>query len=145
MLVTIVGVAALTAARLQMRATSLSSDAEEARLYAQSGIELTKAWCSLDPQWRANRKPGDWVTGMAIDSGSFSATVIDPADGDFTNNPLDPVIVVATGYKGRARQQIQVTLTPAPTAYSCLQAAVISAGTFTVNTSRLTMTGLAAT
>lgn len=145
MLVTIIGVAALTVARLQLRSSSLSSDAEEARLNAQSAVELTKEWCLLDPNWRNVRKPGNWVSGQAIGSGSFSISAVDPIDNDISNNPLDPLLVTATGFRGRARQQIQVTLQPAPVALACLQAAVFSSGSFNVNTGRLSSNGLVAT
>jgi hypothetical protein len=145
MLVTIIGVAALTVARLQLRSSALSSDAEEARLNAQSAIELTKAWCYLNPNWRDTRKVGEWVNGQAIGNGSFSVSADDPIDNDLSNNPLDPVVITATGFKGRARQQIQVTLQPAPIADTCLQAAVFSGGSLTVNTGRLGATGLVAT
>src|SRR3954470_19833950 len=121
-LVTIAGIAALTVARVQLRSTTLSSDAEEARLNAQTAIELAKLWCYQDPDWRSNRKDGNWASGVGLGNGSFSVSVSDPIDDDFHTGPLDPLVVTATGFKGRARQQIRVTLNPAPVAYTCLQA-----------------------
>jgi CheY-like chemotaxis protein len=40
--------------------------------------------------------------------------LIGPVDGNFANSSLDPVKVTATGYKGRARQKLEVTLLAAP-------------------------------
>jgi len=144
-LVTIAGIAALTVARVQLRSSAMSSDAEVARLNAQTAIELAKLWCYNDTDWRTNRKDGNWADSIAINGGSFSVSVTDPIDGDFRTGPLDPLVVTATGYQGRARQQIRVTLNPAPIAYTSLQPSLVSSGSFLVNSGRLTTNGLAAT
>src|SRR5205085_1966972 len=102
-------------------------------------------WISADTSWRTNRTGGTWVTGLALGSGSVTISALDPVDGDFTNSPLDPVQVTAIGYKGRARQQIQVTLAAAPVPYTCLGASLCAGGSNTVNTNKITGTGIVAT
>ncbi|CAN5703519.1 hypothetical protein BH09PLA1_BH09PLA1_08110 [soil metagenome] len=145
MLVTVIGISALAAVRVQLRAANLSSDIDDARLYAQSAVELTKQWIYADANWRTNRRSGAWATGMAIGGGTFSVSVTDPLDGDLSNSPMDPLVITATGYKGSARQQLSCTLSPAPAAYSCLQAGVIANGGVLVSGGRLTSTGLVST
>lgn len=140
LLVSVIGVAALTAVRVQIRTASNSNDCEEARSYAQSGLELARNWINSDSSWRTNRTSGSTAT-LSFGAGSFAISMVDPVDNDFTNSPLDPVKITAVGYKGRAQQQLQVMLTPTPAGYSCLNAAIFSGGSLTVNTGRITATG----
>ena len=53
---------------------------------------------------------GVWVENRGIDDGTFSVWVTDPGDGDLSDSPNDPVVVKAGGYKGGARQLLQVEL-----------------------------------
>jgi hypothetical protein len=138
LLVGVIGVAALTAVRVQIRTAANTSDSEEARIYAQSGVELARLWVNDDvTDWRTKRVSGAPTT-LPLGSGTVSVTLTDPVDGDLANSPLDPVLVTATGYKGRARQQVLVTLRPAPIGYSCLNAALTANGAFVTSAGRVT-------
>ena len=127
LLVAVIGVAALTAVRVQLRTSANSSDAEDARVLAQSGVEWVRALINLDPNWRTNYTSGSSAT-IALGGGSFTASAADPVDNDYTNSPLDPIRINVTGFKGRARQKVTVTLAPSLTANTCLNAAMSVAG-----------------
>ena len=143
MLVTVIGIGALTAVQIQLRTASNTADAEDARLLAQSGVEWARAVINIDPTWRTTRRNGTVVT-MPLGSGSFTVTGTDPVDGDFANSPLDPLQLDVVGYARNARQAIRLTLTPNTTAYTCLNAAMCSAGVASF-TSGTTTGGLIAT
>ena len=128
MLVTVIGVGALVAVRVQLRAADLSADCEEARQAAHSGVELARLWIRQDYAWRKSRANGAWATGLAVGGGTFSVSVEDPADGDLLDDPLEPVVVTATGYRRNARQRVRVTLSPNPAALNSLDVAVAANG-----------------
>ena len=55
MLVAVIGVSALMAARIRLRAAGGSNDATAARFYAQSAIELGLVMIQQDGAWRTSR------------------------------------------------------------------------------------------
>jgi hypothetical protein len=127
-LVSVMGVSALIAVRVQLRSSEMSGHAQEATTCAQSGIELARLWISQDPAWRANRASGDWATGLPV-SGTGTVTVnVSDDDGSLSNDPLDPVRITATGYSRGARRMLRVTLAPELAPMSCLKSAIASGG-----------------
>ena len=136
-LVATVALGAVLASRAQARAADEMGDAAEARAYAQSVMELGRLWIAQDPDWRANRPNGAWITNQAFGGGRFSLSVTDPADGNLANQPHDPVVMTATGTRGRARQMIEVTLKADPVPLPALRYAAHTAGQFHVRTGRL--------
>jgi hypothetical protein len=127
LLVATIGIAALTAVRVQLRTAANSGDAEDARVLAQSGVEWVRAMIYLDPNWRVDYTSGSSAT-VALGGGSFTAVAMDPLDNDFSNSPYDSVRINVAGYKGRAKQTIQTTLTPNITSNDCLNAAIFAGG-----------------
>ncbi len=138
MLVTVIGLTALASVRVQLRSAMLSGDVDDARLCAQSSLELAKQWIYADANWRTNRSSSAWATDVKIGAGSFNITAVDPVDGIISNSPLDPIVITVTGFKGTARQQLTCKLAPAPTPYSCLQSGVTTGGHLYVNGGRTT-------
>ncbi|MGH7177632.1 MAG: hypothetical protein ACREJC_09650, partial [Tepidisphaeraceae bacterium] len=145
MLVAAIGIGAIMVARVHLRTAGNADDREQARILAQSGLDLARLWVSTDPSWRTTRSQGAWGGATVLGSGSFTISATDPVDGNFANSPLDPLRINALGYRGGARQKLQLTLVPVPVAYSCLGAAMFSAGTLSVSTGIVSTTGLIAT
>jgi len=109
MFVTIIGLSALTAVRIQRRDANNANDLSAARLYAQSAIELGFAAIHLDPAWRDNLGSGTWFTDQSVSTGTMSLEVSITDDGDeYPAN--DPVLLIGTSVHGQARQKIEVTL-----------------------------------
>ncbi len=116
MSVMIIGLAALTAIRIERRAVGGTSDFAKARLYARSAVEMAFFSMSDDPDWRTNRPHGAWFTDLPIGEGTYTVEVVDPGDQDFTNDPLDLIVITGTGICGNpldeleARYKLEVSL-----------------------------------
>ncbi len=135
-LVSLLGISAVTAARLRGRSSGSGGDVLDAQAYALAATELGRLWISQDPNWATNRTNGYWATQVALGKGTYSLNVYGTtAGGALTSNK--PVILVGTGYQGTATQSVQVQLTPTSSApLSCLSVAacINSNATFTIAT-----------
>jgi hypothetical protein len=109
MLIAVMGVSALLAARVQLRSAGGTNDSTAARFYAQSAIELGLAEIHLDPNWRTNLGTGIWISGQAIGAGTLSleASILNDGDGNPDN---DSVRLIGTGVHGQAQYKTEVTL-----------------------------------
>ncbi len=112
-IVTIIGLSALLAGRLQHRRTRETSDLAEARFHALSAIDWGLLVVKQKPAtWRT--KFDAWAGGslmtQALGAGSFDLEATDPVDGDLTDNSTDPVVLTGIGFKGQARYKLQVRL-----------------------------------
>ena len=135
MLVSILGITGVLAARLQARAGSLRTDQREASSYARSAVDLAR-WMTQDSNWRTTRAPGMWVSRQPLGQGSFSLEVFNPNGPSF--NGTDPVVVWGTGFRGQARARVQVTLDPKIAAYTALQVCETAAGGLNLTISNIT-------
>jgi hypothetical protein len=131
---------AMLAVRAQVRAVDLQNDMAEARLYARSGLEVGRLWVDQDASWRINHSNGTWVSNRAIGSGTFTLGGVNP-NGTLDANDLDPLILTATGLRGRARQKIQVTLTAVQTPFSCLETAISASAGITMQGATISAAG----
>lgn len=109
MIVTIIGLSALMAVRVQRRGAEGSNDLGAARFYAQSAIEHGFTMINQDPDWRTNLGSGFWFTNQDIHTGTYSleATIVDDGDGKPEN---DDVVLTGTGVHGPASHRTQVLL-----------------------------------
>ena len=109
MIVTIIGLSALMAVRIQRRGAEGSNDLAAARFYAQSAIEHGFAMINEKPDWRTDLGSGFWFTNRDIHGGTYSleATFIDDGDGKPEN---DDVLLTGTGVHGLASHKTQVML-----------------------------------
>ena len=111
MIVTIIGLSALMAVRIQRRGAEGSNDLAAARFYAQSGIEHGFSMINQYPDWRTNLDlgSGSWITDQNIHGGTYSleAAFIDDGDGNPEN---DDVLLTGTGVQGPASHKTQVRL-----------------------------------
>ena len=127
-IVVIIGVTGIALARAQKRAVDAQSEAAEARFYALAGIQIGRVWIAQNSNWRT-AYTSSLFASQTVGSGTYSLTMTN-ATGAVTldNTPSDPVTLVSTGAKGRARQIISVTMIPVPSPSSCLSAALVSNG-----------------
>jgi hypothetical protein len=130
MLAAILAIGSVLASRVQLRAASTASDMAQARINAQSAIELAKDYIYSDSTWRTDQPNGVWTLPASAGGGTFSVSVIDPIDGNLTNRPHDPIAMTATAYYGNARQILTETLTANPTPMPILQYAISTATDF---------------
>jgi hypothetical protein len=111
LLVSIIGLAALFAVRIQMRSARLTQDYAEARTCAVSAIELGLLHVQ-DPDWRTTWPNGTWMQDQPLGTAGFTLQGIDPQDGDLADSDYDALILTGIGAKGLARHKTQVVLVP---------------------------------
>jgi hypothetical protein len=138
-LVAVMSVGALMAVRTQGKAADATNDSNEAVNYALAGTEMARLWIKNDANWRTSytNRVAPWTVAKkyAIGNGNFSVELVDPVDGNITNNNTDPVLVVSTGVKGAAKQKVQVRLTSSVAPLTCLKSAGVAGNGIVVNLS----------
>jgi hypothetical protein len=112
LLITILGLGALVAARLQVRSTRLARDCAEARACATSAIELGRLYIKQNPGWRIAMPNGAWWSDKELGAGRFTLQGTDPADGVLSDSAYEPLVLTGIGTHGIARHAVQVTLVP---------------------------------
>ncbi len=124
MLVTVVGLSALMATRIERRGAQDAGDLAKARFHARTGIEMGLFRIGADPDWRANRTNGLWEEDKPVGTGSYTLSGVDPDDGDLNDDEREPLRLDAVGMEGEARFSLQVTLNATPIPLSCLEVSV---------------------
>ena len=112
MILTTIGLGALFAIRVQRRSIQMTQDMAEARLHAQSAIELGLLFVQTNPNWRSAWSNGTWISNQSLGQGTYSINGVDPGDGDLADSEYDPLVLTGVGTCGIARHQTQVTLVP---------------------------------
>ena len=124
MVVAVIGLAAITATRMERRSTEGMTDVSTARFYAQSAIELGCYLIGSDANWRTNRVNGTWVSNRVIGTGTLSLLGVDPNDANLSDSPTDPLVLTGIGLEGEARYNLQVWLQAQIPPLACLETAV---------------------
>ncbi len=112
LLVTVIGVSALLAARGQRMAVADTQDFCRARYAALAAIDVGLETMQARPDWRTLLPSGAWVTNAALGDARLSLRGVDPDDGSLADDRADPVVLTGTGYCGNARYQLTVRLEP---------------------------------
>lgn len=111
MIIALIGLSGLIAARIDHKIATNTSDATEARIYALAAIEMGIFAIDADPlNWRSAFHGGALPVNMPIGSGTLTLVVVDPLDNDLLNNPTEPIVMTGIGAKGMARHKVQVTV-----------------------------------
>ena len=142
LLITVLGLAALAAVRLQMRSSRLTRDYAEARACAISGVELGLLYVKQDGAWRTTRPNGTWIQEVALGSGRFTLQGIDPKDNVLSNSAYEPLILTGIGTKGLARHKAQVTLVAVVKPLDVLNTCLAASGNVQIKAGkRITLVG----
>jgi hypothetical protein len=142
MLITIIGLAAVSAVRLQTRAAQRASDDVEARACAVSAVELGLLHVTQDPNWRTTWPNGAWMSDKSLGDGTFTLEGVDPQDGDLTDSEYEPLVLTGTGMKGIARHKTQVMLVPVLEPLAVLNCGLHASDTVTVDSGKsITVSG----
>jgi hypothetical protein len=102
LLLTVIGLAALTAARLGVRMNAAADDGVEAEILAESAVEYALHQVALDPNWRTTYKSGNETTPVPLGRGTISFRLVDETDGLLDNSGSDPVRIYGIGRAGIA-------------------------------------------
>ncbi len=128
MLISVLGVGAMFAVRVQMRSCRLVQDSAAARACATSAIELGLLHIKNDSDWRTTWSSGTWMENQPLGSGTFTLTGTDPKDDDLADSAYDAVILTGIGACGQARHMAQVVLAPVVKPYEALSSCLQGAG-----------------
>ena len=114
LLVSVIGVSALLAARVQHRTASSADDIVKARLNAQSALNLALLAIDQDPNWRQTYTHDTWEPVVSVGDGTCKWKLVDDKDADLKDDPFDSVSIVAWGMAGVATQKLSVRLETEP-------------------------------
>jgi hypothetical protein len=110
LLVTVIGLAAMAAVRLEARQTVRAEQTARARLLARSAAELALSWMARDPDWRQRLAHDTWGPGRTMLGGESAYRLRDPVDADLTNDPMHPVHLDVRATVGEATQLLSLRL-----------------------------------
>ncbi len=107
MLVVVMGLGALLAARTQFDSAKAGSDGVAAGWCAESAIELGLLYMRSNPDWRTKTGPGDWIVNQPVGVGTASLTVseVSDADADPVNNDW---VLMGVGTVGDATRKVEL-------------------------------------
>jgi hypothetical protein len=111
MIITVVGMASVSIRRVRVRSAGETNSFAAARLLAFSGAEHATVRINADSDWRTTFN-GTTVQ-QTVDGGSFSWRVIDPVDGDLTDDASEAATIVATGTHDDASYTLKLGVTVA--------------------------------
>ena len=112
LLVAVIGISSLLAARVQRRTVANSADLIQARELARAGIDFVIYGEDKDLAgsiWRGMLNDGGYQ-GRPLAGGVFSVNGVDPVDGDVINDDTNPVVLTSVGKYGNAKYILQVTI-----------------------------------
>lgn len=112
LLVMVIGVSALMAARVQAQASESTNHMAAARLYAQSALEIGMHWLCADAYWRADFPHDQWLDEEPIGEGTYTWKLVDKINGDLTSDTAAPVRLYGKGICGEAVRIYSVLVQP---------------------------------
>ncbi len=121
MLVTVIGLSALMTLRIERTCSEGTSDLAQARMHAQSAIEIGMHRIDTDADWRNTYPSGVWESDQPIGHGTYTLEGVDPDDNNLKDDDADPVVLTGTGVQGAARYKLQVTVVTEVDPLSCLE------------------------
>ncbi len=132
MLLTVVGVGAVLAARVSLRSATASDDWNEAGLTAYSACELAlsqmNAAAAASPSaWRNGYTSGETAFSIPWGRGTLSWALVDP-NGDFSDDYTTPFTIYGIGKVGVATRVYSVQVGAGGRGIDALRAAVHAAG-----------------
>ena len=138
LIVALLAAAALLAVRSQRRQVNLTQDMIQARLNAQTGLEMALFRIDSNSDWRALLANDTWDTPASTRNGTYSFKGIDAEDGDLTDSVFDSVVITATGTCGPAVQKVQFRLKIRQPGLRCLEPLVHSGSDLTFDATTFT-------
>lgn len=109
-LVALISVSGLLAARVQLQSSGTLTDVVAARFYAESAIELALLAIRTDPNWRSTLTNDNWTAAQPIGGGTYRWKVVDEEDGDLQTNPSGAVRLYGAGMTGTAVRTCSVLI-----------------------------------
>ena len=107
-LITVMGVSAVLAVRMDHHATMLTQDAVAADLAAQSTAELALLKLNQTSTWRQTYQASTWVNITGASDATMSFRIVDEADGDLVDTSVESVRIYAQASVGQTLRMYSV-------------------------------------
>lgn len=136
MLVSVIGLTALVAARIESKSQQAACGATRARVNARSAIEIATAFTYSDAAWRSHYSSFSSLMPMTLDRGACSATITQPDGTVLVVDSDDPVQLSSIGTMGLFAQPQAIykwTVAAHHPALNLLAMAAHANGSMTVN------------
>ncbi len=140
LLLTVIGLSALTLARVNARINGQAGDSVQAEVIAESGIEYMLSLIANDPNWRTTYQSGVATSERLFGSGGITLKLVDEADGNLANNNTDPVRVYSTGRVNRSVRVYSAVIGPVAQPYTCLNVPAVAGSSMSFGTDSITGT-----
>lgn len=133
LVVSTMGLVALSAAALRLRSATDANDWAEAQILAQSAIDDVALQFENDTNWRSKFELNVEypAPASALGNGTFTWKLVDD-DGDLDDDDSDSVRVIGIGRVGRATAAQSVRLLPSGQPLTCLESALHCQGDVTL-------------
>ena len=146
LIITVLGMGALTVARVAGESAAAANDWEAAGALAFSATEdavsvLNAAAAASPTTWRASYVSGGTAFSKAVGRGTMSWALKDETDGNLSADYLRPIRIYGIGAVGRATRVYSVRVIPAGTALDVLRTALHSASTIKLTGSARAVNG----
>jgi hypothetical protein len=111
MIVTVIGLATLMVARIELRGTELQSETAQADTIARTSLEMVALRLSRNPTWRSYYSHDTWTQNETCAGYPVAFKLVD-SDGSLTDDAYDPVRVHTRCVVGSATRMYSTLLTP---------------------------------
>jgi len=112
MIVSVIGVSALSVTRIELRSAQGGNDVTAARFYAQSAIEMGMLRIRGDPSWRTTYSNDVWTSEQPLGNGSYTWKLVDERNGDLAADPSSAVRLYGKGSTSAAVRIYSALLEP---------------------------------
>lgn len=84
----------------------------KARQIAESALQMAIDYVKEDSDWRTDKSSGVWMTGAALDGGTFTLSGTDEDDGDLADDSSEPVTLSVVATYGGVTHRVSARVTP---------------------------------
>jgi hypothetical protein len=100
LMVTVIGMSALTVFRVKVRSLEGVNDLAAARLHAQAGIQAGIYTIQMDTNWRTGYAHNTWSAAEPIGTGTYRWKLVDEVNGGLAVDAAAPVRIYGQGNAG---------------------------------------------
>lgn len=137
MLVAVMGMSGLIAARIHVRDIEALRETEEAEQLSQAALEIGRLAIRDNDAWRSSLTSGVWSSSLTLGRGRLAWRVVDESDNDLSNNEWDAVRLYGQGVCGGSVRLTSVLLTARRVPLPALGMAIHTQGELRVRTGQL--------
>lgn len=105
-----IGVTAIMVGRIDLKSLRLEEDQADARLLAQSLLEVVRLELEDDDEWREEYTSGEWTAYRKVGQTAYRFKLVDEQDGNLADSDTDPARLYVQADAGDASRIYSVLL-----------------------------------